>query len=102
MKTKCPANIMVFSLITNNGKVLPTHILPTGTRVTTAAYVDLLEKVVVPWLASRYPPDTKLMCIQDSAVKKNIATFSNGRGRQGLLHLRQPTGVRHHGQWGPY
>jgi hypothetical protein len=78
MKTKFPAKIMVFGLVTSDGKVMPAHIFPGGLKVNTDVYVDLLKKVVWPWLASTYPPGTKFMWIQDSApchVSKKAIDF---------------------------
>ncbi len=67
MKTKHPSKIVVFRLATSNSKIMPAHIFPDGLKVNTKVYVDLLEKVVLPWLAKTYPLGTKFMWIQDSA-----------------------------------
>ncbi len=42
----------------SDGKVIPAQISPPKFRLATTGYMDLLEKVVLPWLASVYPPDT--------------------------------------------
>lgn len=67
MKTKNPAKIMVFGLITSDGKVMPAHIFPPGTTVNSTVYLELLDEVVLPWLRTAYPPETNFMWIQDSA-----------------------------------
>lgn len=81
MRTKKPAKIMVFGLVTSDGKVMPAHIFPSDVRVNTDVYVGLLDEVVLPWLAAQYPPDQKFMWIQDSAPahvsKKAINFLSN-------------------------
>ncbi len=82
MRTKNPAKIMIFGLITSDGKVMPPHIFPSGLRVNTDVYVKLLEEVVFPWLALQYPPDQKFMWIQDSApahVSKKSMTVLNSK-----------------------
>ena len=43
MRTKQPAKIMVFGLITSDGKVMPAHIFPPDVRVNTMVYVGLLD-----------------------------------------------------------
>ncbi len=59
---------------------MPAHIFPEGLKVSTKVYVDLLEKVVLPWLTKTYPLGTKFMRIQDSApghVSKKAVAFLN-------------------------
>ena len=50
MKTKYPATIMVFGVVTSEGDVMPPHIFPQGLRVNTEAYLEVLEAVVLPWI----------------------------------------------------
>ncbi len=59
MKTKHPSKI--FGLITSDSKIMPAHNFPEGLKVNTKVYVDLLEKVVLPWLGKTYPLGTKFM-----------------------------------------
>ena len=61
MKTKNPAKIMVFGLISSDGKAMLAYIFPLNFRLNTEGYLELFERVVMPWLASTYPPDTKFM-----------------------------------------
>ena len=80
MKTKKPSKILIFGLITSNGKVMPAHIFPHKVTVNTSIYLELLDKKVMPWLAASYPPNTKFMWIQDSApahVYKKSMNFLN-------------------------
>ena len=52
---------MVFGLISSDEKAMPAYIFPPNFRLNTEGYVELLERVVMPWLASTYPPDMKFM-----------------------------------------
>ncbi len=82
MRTKYPIKIMIFSVISSDGKAMLAHIFPPKFRLTTAGYLDLLETVVLPWLASTYPPGTKFLWIQDSApahVSKASMNFLNSK-----------------------
>lgn len=58
---------MFFGLITSDGNVMPAQVFPSDTRVNSTVYLDLLEEVIVPWLLSSCPPETKFLWIQDSA-----------------------------------
>ena len=48
-KTKNPASIMVYSLITSDGKAMRPHFFKPKEKVNTAVYVNMLKKVV-PWV----------------------------------------------------
>ncbi len=48
-KTKNPASIMVFGLITSDGKAMRPHFFKPKEKVNTAVYVNMLKKVV-PWV----------------------------------------------------
>lgn len=50
MKTKFPATVMVFGVISSEGDVMPPHIFETGLRVNTDIYLDVLSSVVFPWI----------------------------------------------------
>ena len=50
MKTKFPATVMVFGVVSNEGHVMPPHIFEVGLRVNTDIYLDVLESVVFPWI----------------------------------------------------
>ena len=49
MKTKFPAMVMVFSLVSSEGHIMPPHILEVGLKVNTKVYLDVLKSVVIPW-----------------------------------------------------
>ena len=55
MKTKFPATVMVFGVVSSEGHIMPPQV---GLKVNTKVYLDLLKNVVIPWcnqLASGRP-----------------------------------------------
>ena len=49
MKTKFPATVMVFSVVSSEGHSMPPHIFEVGLKVNTKVYLDVLKSVVIPW-----------------------------------------------------
>ena len=49
MKTKFPATVMVFGVVSREGYILPPHIFEVGLKVNTKVYLDVLKSVVIPW-----------------------------------------------------
>ena len=49
MKTKFPATVIVFSVISIKGHIMPPHIFEVGLKVNTKVYRDVLKSVVIPW-----------------------------------------------------
>ena len=49
MKTKFPATIMVFGVVSSEGHIIPPHIFEVGLEVNTKVYLDVLKSVVIPW-----------------------------------------------------
>ena len=49
MKTKFPATVMVFGVVSNEGHVMSPHIFEFGLKVNTKVYLDVLKSVVIPW-----------------------------------------------------
>ena len=49
MKTKFPATVMVFGVVSNEGHIMPLHIFEVGLKVNTKVYLDVLKCVVIPW-----------------------------------------------------
>ena len=45
MKTKFPATVMVFGVVSSEGHIMPSHIFEVGLKV----YLDVLKSVVIPW-----------------------------------------------------
>ena len=49
MKTKFPATVMVFDVVSCEGHIMPPHIFEVGLKVNTKVYLDVLKSVVIPW-----------------------------------------------------
>ena len=49
MKTKFPAMVMVFGVVSSEGHIVPPHIFEVGLKVNTKVYLDVLKSVVIPW-----------------------------------------------------
>ena len=49
MKTKFPATVMVFGMVSSKGHIMPRHIFEFGLKVNTKVYLDVLKCVVIPW-----------------------------------------------------
>ena len=48
MKTKFPATVMVFGVVSSEGRIMPPHIFEVGLKVNTKVYLDVLKSVVIP------------------------------------------------------
>ena len=49
MKTKFPATVMVFAVVSSKGHIMPPHIFKVSLKVNTKVYLDVLKSVVIPW-----------------------------------------------------
>ena len=49
IKTKFPATVMVFGVVSSEGHIVPPHIFEVGLKVNTKVYLDVLKSVVIPW-----------------------------------------------------
>ena len=49
MKTKFPATVMVFGVVSCEGHIMPPHIFKVSLKVNTEVYLDVLKSVVIPW-----------------------------------------------------
>ena len=49
MKTKFPATVMVFSVVSREGHIMPPHIFEVGLKVNTKVYLDVLKGLVISW-----------------------------------------------------
>ena len=49
MKTKFPATVMVFGVVSSEGHIMPPHIFEVCLKVNTKVYLDVLKSVVIPW-----------------------------------------------------
>ena len=49
MKTKFPAMVMIFGVVSSEGNIMPPHIFEIVLKVNTKVYLDVLKSVVIPW-----------------------------------------------------
>ena len=49
MKTKFPATVMVFGVVSSKGHIMPPHIFEVGLKVNAKIYLDVLKSVVISW-----------------------------------------------------
>ena len=49
MKTKFPATVMVFGVVSSEGHIMLPHIFEVGSKVNTKVNLDMLKSVVIPW-----------------------------------------------------
>ena len=49
MKTKFPATVMVFGVVSSEGYIIPPHIFEVGLKVNTKVYLDVLKSVMITW-----------------------------------------------------
>ena len=66
MKTKFPATVMVFGVVSSEGHIMPPHIFEVGLKVNTKVYLDVLKSVVIPW-CNRVASGRPCVLQQDSA-----------------------------------
>ena len=66
MKTKFPATVMVFGVVSSEGDVMPPHIFETGLRVNMDVYLEVMESTVLPWIKT-VAGDRPWVWQQDSA-----------------------------------
>ena len=49
MKTKFPATVMVFGVVSSEDHIMPPDIFKVGLKVNPNVYLDVLKSVVIPW-----------------------------------------------------
>ena len=49
IKTKSPATVMVFGVVSSEGHIMPPHVIEVGLKVNTKVYLGLLKSVEIPW-----------------------------------------------------
>ena len=49
MKTKIPATVMVFGVVSSEDNIIPPQIFEVGLKVNTKVHLDVLKSVVIPW-----------------------------------------------------
>ena len=52
MKTKFPATVMVFGVVSSEGHIMLPHIFEVSLKVNTKVYLDMLKSVVIPMVQS--------------------------------------------------
>ena len=52
LKTKFPATVMVFGVVSNEDHIMPPHMFQVGLKVNTKVYLDVLKSVVIPLVQS--------------------------------------------------
>ena len=65
MKTKFPATVMVFGVVSSEGHIMPPYIFEVGFKVNTNVYLDVLKSVVIPW-CNQVAGGTRSVWQQDS------------------------------------
>jgi transposase len=67
-KTKHPASVMVFGLVSSDGKKMPLVFIPNGIKINTEEYIRILKDHVKPWIEANYDlQNTKIVFQQDGA-----------------------------------
>ena len=66
MKTKFPATVTVFGVVSSERHIMPPHIFDVGLKVNTKVYLDVLKSVVISW-CNRVADDRPWVWQQDSA-----------------------------------
>lgn len=64
--TKNPASVMVFGAVASDGSVMPPHFIEAGLKVNTEVYLEILERILIPWMEENFGLDNVVL-IQDSA-----------------------------------
>ena len=49
MKTKFPATVMVFGVVSSESHIMPPHFFEVGLKANTKVYLDVLKSEVIPW-----------------------------------------------------
>ena len=52
MRSKNPSGVMVMGLVSNEGHVMDPYFFPQGLKINTEVYLDVLQRVMVPWMRS--------------------------------------------------
>ena len=65
MKTKFPATVMVFGVVSSEGQIMPLHFFEVRLKVNTKVYLDALKSVVITW------------CIRWPVADPRCGTFSH-------------------------
>ncbi len=72
-RTKHPPRATMLGVVGSDGKAMPPYWFPSGLKVGTKVYLDVMENVMKPWLDETYPKDN-CMWQQDSAPAHKFIT----------------------------
>ena len=70
MKTKFPATVMVFGVVSSEGHIMPPHIFEVDLKFNTKVYLDVLKSVVIQW-CNQVAGGRLWVWQQDSALAHN-------------------------------
>ena len=76
-KMKHAASVMVLGVVASNGKKCPPIFIRNNERINAAAYIDLLEKHVKPWIEKEFGDDPYVF-MQDGAPCHCAKTTQTG------------------------
>ena len=85
MKTKFPATVMVFGVVSSEGHIMPPHIFEVGLKVNTKVYQYVLKSVVFPW-CNQVAGGRPWVWQQDSAPAHK-SKETQGLASEGVLRL---------------
>ena len=85
MKTKFPATVMVFGVVSSEGHIMSPHIFEVGLKVNTKVYLDMLKSVVIPWY-NQVAGGRPWVWQQDSAPAHK-SKETRGLASEGVLRL---------------
>ncbi len=54
-KTKHPASVMMLGVVGSDGKKIPPHWFKQGLRLGAKDYLEVMKKVIKPWVDQNYP-----------------------------------------------
>ena len=72
MKTKFPAMVMVFGVVSSEGHIMPPHIFEVGLKVNTKVSLDVLKSVVIRWPVADPGCGSKTWCWPTSPKRPRL------------------------------
>ena len=93
MKTKFPATVMVFGVVSSEGHIMPPHIFEVGLKVNTKVLLDVLKSVVIPW-CNQVASGRHWVWQQDSALE-GVLRICTLLSLAPLLPWPEPAGLLH-------
>jgi hypothetical protein len=84
-KTKHPASVMVLGIVASDGKKPPPIFVPAGVKINTEAYLELLDRHLLPWLRKNYPQGN--YCFQQDGAPAHTAKKTQDWLRDNLANF---------------